>query len=103
MSLSSLTNEDSTMVLIGLYDIVYDFHQALLRKLPPSLPKPDQTHPPTRRTKLPLVMLVTLILFKFFTGHRSWKDYHRYLKSHHHGVSIGFLPNYKNFMRSVHK
>jgi membrane-associated phospholipid phosphatase len=31
------------MVLIGLYDVVWDFHQALLRKLPPSLPMPDQT------------------------------------------------------------
>jgi transposase len=49
-----------------------------------------------------MVMLISLILFKFFTGHRSWKDYYRYLKSHHHGVNIGFLPNYKNFMASVH-
>jgi hypothetical protein len=102
MQFASLTNEDSTMVLLGLYDVVYDFHQALLRKLPPSLPAPDQTHPPTKRTKLPLAMLVTLILFKFFTGHRSWKDYYRYLKSHHHGVTIGSLPNYKNFMKNVH-
>lgn len=103
MQLASLTNEDSTMVLLGLYDVVSDFHQALLRKLPPSLPGPDQEHPPTRKTRLPLVMLVTLILFKFFVGHKSWKDYYRYLKSHHHGVTIGLLPNYKNFMASVHK
>lgn len=103
MQFSSLTNEDSTMVLLGLYDVVWDFHQALLRKLPPSLPTPDQTHPPTKTTQLSLVMLVSLILFKFFTGHRSWKDYYRYLKSHHHGVNIGNLPTYKNFMASVHK
>jgi transposase len=103
MQFSSLTNEDSTMILVGLYDIVYDFHQALLRKLPPSLPRPDQGHPPTKKTQLPLVMLVTLMLFKFFVGHRSWKEYYRYLKSHHHTVNIGRLPNYKNFMRSMHK
>jgi len=103
MQFSSLTNENSTTILLGLYDVVYDFHQALLRKLPPSLPAPDRTHPPTKKTKLPLVMLVTLILFKFFVGHKSWKDYYRYLKSHHHGVTIGLLPTYKNFMVSVHK
>ena len=74
MQFASLTNEDSTMILIGLYDIVYDFHQVLLRKLPPSLPTPDQTHPPTKKTKLPLIMLVTLMLLKFFVGHRSGKN-----------------------------
>jgi transposase len=103
MQFASLTNEDSTIILIGLYDIVYDFHQRLLRKLPPSLPAPDQSHPPTKKTKLSLVMLVTLMLFKFFVGHRSWKEYYRYLKSHHHGVNIGILPTYKNFMGSVHR
>jgi transposase len=103
MQFASLTNEDSTMVLVGLYDVAWDFHQALLRKLPPSLPRPDQSHPPTKKTKLPLVMLVTLVLFKFFTGHRSWKDYYRYLKSHHDGVTVGELPTYKNFMVSVHR
>jgi transposase len=102
MQFASLTNEDSTIILLGLYDIVWDFHHALLRKLPPSLPTPDHSHPPTKKTKLPLVMLVPLILFKFFTGHRSWKDYYRYLKSHHHGQTIGLLPNYKNFMKNVH-
>jgi hypothetical protein len=89
--------------LVGLYDVAYDFHQALLRKLPPSLPTPDQAHPPTKKTKLPLVMLVSLILFKFFVGHKSWKDYYRYLMSHYHGITIGFLPTYKNFMACVHK
>lgn len=77
MQFASLTNEDSTIILLGLYDIAYDFHHQLLRKLPPSLPAPDQSHPPTKRTKLPLTMLVTLILFKFFVGHKSWKDYYR--------------------------
>lgn len=103
MQFTSLTNENNIMVLVGLYDVVWDFHHALLRKLPLSLPRPDQTHPPTKKTKLPLVMLVSLILFKFFTGHRSWKDYYRYLKSHHDGIAIGHLPTYKNFMASVHR
>jgi hypothetical protein len=103
MQFALLTNEDSIMILIGLYDIVYDFHQALLRKLPPSLPRPEQGHPPTKKTKLPLVMLVALMLFKFFVGHRSWKEYYRYLKSHHHTVNVGLLPSYQNFMNSMHK
>lgn len=103
MQFSSLTDEDNTMILIGLYDIVWDFHQLLLAKLPPSLPRPDHGHPPTKKTKIPMVMLISLILFKFFTGHRSWKDYYRYLKSHHDGVNVGSLPNYKNFMASVHR
>ena len=103
MQFASLTNEDSTTILIGLYDIVYDFHHLLIAKLPPSLPTPDQAHPPTKKTRLPLVMLVTLILFKFFVGHRSWKEYYRYLKSHHHGVTIGYLPTYQNFMTSMHR
>lgn len=103
MQFASLTNEDSTMVLLGLYDVVYDFHHALLRKLPPSLPSPDRGHPPTKKTKLSLVMLAVLILFKFFVGHKSWKDYYRYLKSHHHGVTVGVLPAYKNFMACVHR
>jgi transposase len=91
------------MVLLGLYDVVYDFHQQLTKRLPPSLPKPDHSHPPIKKTKLPLVMLVTLILFKFFVGHRSWKEYYRYLKSHHHGVNIGSLPTYKRFMDCMHR
>jgi hypothetical protein len=103
MQFASLTHEDSTTILASLYDAVLDFHRALIRKLPPSLPSPDQAHPPTKKTRIPLVMLVALILFKFFVGHRSWKDYYRYLKSHHHGVTIGWLPSYKNFMASVHK
>lgn len=103
MSLTSLTSENNTIVLIGLYDVVWDFHQALLRQLPPSLPRPDHEHPPTKKKKLSFVMLVSLILFHFFTGHRSWKDYYRYLKSHHDGMNVGRLPNYKNFMRSVHQ
>lgn len=103
MQFASLTSEDSNMILIGLYDVVYDFHQQLIAKLPASLPIPDQSHPPTKKTKLPLVMLVTLMLFKFFVGHRSWKEYYRYLKSHHHGVNIGELPSYRNFMVSMHK
>lgn len=102
MQFVSLTNEDSTTILLGLYDVVWDFHHALLRKLPPSLPSPDQSHPPTKKTKLPLAMLASLILFKFFVGHKSWKDYYRYLKSHHDGVTIGSLPNYQNFMKNVH-
>jgi hypothetical protein len=103
MQFASLTNEDSTIILMGLYDIVFDFHTELQRKLPVSLPRPDQAHPPTKKTKLPLVMLVTLILFKFFVGHRSWKEYYRYLKSHHDGINIGHLPTYKNFMSNMHR
>ena len=102
MQFASLTNENSTTILLGLYDITWDFHHALLGKLPPSLPMPDQTHPPTKKTKVSLVMLVSLILLKFFVGHKSWKDYYRYLKSHHHGSTIGLLPNYKNFTKNVH-
>jgi hypothetical protein len=103
MQFTSLTNEDSTIILMGLYDVVYDFHWQLQRKIPASLPLPDQSHPPTKKTKLPLVMLVCLILFKFFVGHRSWKEYYRYLKSHHDGVTVGYLPSYRNFMVSMHK
>jgi transposase len=102
MSLSSLSQEDNTTILIGLYDAACDFHRGLLGYLPPSLPAPDHGRPPTKKTKLSLVMLVTLILFRFFTGHRSWKDYYRHLKSYHHGIDIGYLPTYRNFMRSVH-
>ena len=61
MQFASLTNEDSTMILVGLYDVVSDFHGQPRRELPASLPRPDQAHPPTKTTKLPLVMLVTLI------------------------------------------
>ncbi len=38
MQSASLTNEDSTTILLGLYDVVRDFHRALLRKVPPTLP-----------------------------------------------------------------
>jgi len=103
MQFASLTNEDSAMILVGLYDVVSDFHGQPRRELPASLPRPDQAHPPTKTTKLPLVMLVTLILFKFFVGHRSWKEYYRYLKSRHAGVNVGVLPTYENFMGCTHR
>lgn len=101
MSLTSLTNEDRTIILAGLLEVVGDFHSQLLSKLPPSLPHPDQTHPPTKKTKLPLPTLVALVLFRFFTGHRTWKDYYLHIKTYHQG-DVGPLPTYKNFMRSVH-
>jgi hypothetical protein len=101
MSLASLTNEDRTIILSGLLEVVSCFHEQLLQTLPPSLPHPDQTHPPTKKTKLPLPALVALILFRFFTGHRSWKDYYLHIKTYHRD-DLGQLPNYKNFMRSVH-
>ena len=103
MQFTSLTNEDSTIILIGLYDIISDFQDQLDKKIPKSLPTPDRNNPPTKRGKLPLRMMVTVILFKFFVGHRSWKEYYRYLKSHHDGVNIGELPSYKNFMNSMHQ
>jgi len=102
MQFTSLTNEDSTIILVGLYDVVSDFHERLVAKLPATLPTPDASHPPTKKTKLGIVMLVTLILFKFFVGHRSWKEYYRFLKSYHDGRDVGHLPSYKNFMASVH-
>jgi hypothetical protein len=100
---ATLTSENNTMVLVGIYDVVYDINKELLEQLPPSLPRPDQSHPPTKKTKIPLVMLISLILFRFFTGHRSYKEYYRYLKSHHEGINIGYLPTYRNFMKQVHK
>jgi transposase len=101
MSLTSLTNEDRIIILAGLLEVVSSFHEQLLAKLPPSLPMPDQTHPPTKKTMLPLPTLVALVLFRFFTWHRSWKDYYLHLKTYHQD-DLGQLPNYKNFMRSVH-
>jgi len=103
MPLYCLSQEANTMVLAGLYDVVYDFHHALMAKLPPSLPVPDHSQPPTRKTKLSLVILVSLIRLRFATGHRSWKDYYRYLEAHPNGVNVGLLAIYKKFMRSVHK
>jgi hypothetical protein len=101
MSLTSLTNENRTIILAGLRETVNSFHEQLLQTLPPSLPHPDQNHPPTKKTKLPLPTLVALVLFRFFPGHRSWKDYYIHLKTYHQD-GFGPLPNYKNFMRSVH-
>ncbi len=42
MQFASLTSEASTMILVGLYDVVYDFHQHLLRKLPQSYASTNQ-------------------------------------------------------------
>jgi transposase len=103
MHFTSLTNNNSIIILIGLYDIISDFHVRLQKRIPIDLPKADNNNPPTKKAKLPIKMMITLMLFKFFVGHRSWKEYYDYLKTHHNGVNIGYLPSYGNFMKSMHR
>jgi hypothetical protein len=95
-------NDDLITLLVMIYTFVDDFNQQVVRSLLPSLEKPSKGRPPTKKGKLTVAEVVSLAVFRFFTGHRSWKEFYRHVKCYHH-KDFPNLPAYSNFIDQVNK
>ena len=55
-----------------------------------------------RKKKLSLAEIVTLGIFRFFTGHSNWKNFYRHIKTYHK-ADFPNLPSYGKFVESRNK
>ena len=67
-----------------------------------ALMRPGQNHPPIKKHNLSLAELISLAIFRFFTGHRNWKDFYQHLKTYHQ-QDFPNLPKYGNFLDAINK
>lgn len=100
MTLSQHSNLHT--ILLTIYCFVDDMIKAILGSIRPLLSRPDQHTPPTKKHNLSIAELATLAIFRFFTGHRNWKDFYRHLKTYHRR-DFPTLPAYQNFLAAVNK
>jgi transposase len=100
MTLSQLS--DLNTILINIYCFVDDFLRGLLHNIKYALKRPDHNTPPTRKHNLSLAELVSLAIFRFFTGHRNWKDFYQHIKTYHK-KDFPSIPAYQNFIVAVNK
>lgn len=100
MKQTPFQQDDLITLLIAIYCFVDDFHWYVLLTLRPALKRPGHWHPPLKTYQLPVTTLVTLALFFQFTGHRSWKDFYKYIKTHYQ-QDFPDLPSYRNFVAAM--
>jgi transposase len=98
MTLSQHTNLQT--ILIVIYTFVDDMQKAMLTSIRPLLSHPDHFAPPLKKHNLSIAELATLAIFRFFTGHRNWKDFYRHITTYH-AKDFPTLPTYQNFIASV--
>lgn len=95
MTLSHHTNLNAILLLIFCF--VDDFIKGILENIKFALTRPNHNAPPTKKHNLSIAEIVTLCIFRFFTGIRNWKDFYRHVKSYH-AKDFPNLPNYQNFI-----
>ena len=100
MTLSQLS--DLNNILLTIYCFVDDFLKGILNNIKYALKRPDHNTPPTRKHNISLAELASLAIFRFFTGHRNWKDFYRHIKTYHSKDFPG-LPAYQNFITAINK
>lgn len=93
---------DLNIILIMIYCFVSDFLKCIIQNIRFSLERPRKNHPPTKKHSLSLAELITLAIFRFFTGHNNWKDFYRHIKTYHK-KDFPNLPNYGNFLDAINK
>lgn len=76
--------------------------KAMLGSIRLLLSRPSHTTPPTKKHNLSIAELSTLAIFRFFTGHRNWKDFYLHIKTYHLR-DFPSLPTYQNFIATVNK
>lgn len=92
--------DDLNMILIMIYCFVDDFLKGTLRNIKYAITRPNQNQPPIKKHNLSLAELASLAIFRFFTGHKNWKDFYRHIKTYHQ-QDFSNLPNYQNFLEAV--
>lgn len=101
--MASIKNHDDLItLLVMIYTFVDDFNQQVVGSLYPCLEKPSQGKPPVKKGNLTVAETVSLAVFRFFTGHRSWKEFYRHVKCYH-AKDFPNLPTYNNFVERVNR
>lgn len=98
MTLSKLSN--LTTILITIYCFVDDFLKGIVSTITYALTRPNRHTPPTPKHNLSVAELASLAIFRFFTGHRNWKDFYQHLMTYHR-TDFPRLPAYQNFINSM--
>lgn len=100
MTLLEQTNLNTILTMI--YVFVDDFLQALVHRIEYALTSPKNGVPPLKKCNLSIAELVSLGIFRFFTGHRNWKDFYSHIDTYHK-QDFPNLPKYKNFLVAINK
>lgn len=96
--LNNFSNLD--LILISIYTFVDDFIKGIVQNIKYALQKPTQNIPPTKKHNLSLAELISLAIFRFFTGITNWKKFYKFIKTYHLN-DFPKLPNYKNFLAAL--
>lgn len=89
-------------ILIMIYAFVDNFIKQVLQSIFHAIERPGKNHPPAKRYNLSVAELVSLAIFRFFTGHRNWKDFYNHIKTYHYRDFPNF-PTYGNFIKAMNK
>ena len=90
------------LILIAIYCFVDDFIKGIVNSIQYALKKPDHVTPPAKQYHLSIAELVSLALFRFFTGHRNWKQFYKFIKTYH-ASDFPNIANYQNFLSAMNK
>jgi transposase len=91
-------------LLLIIYYFVSNFITEIKKKLieKVSFQQVDQKHPPLKKGKLSVSELITLGIFRNFTGHSNWKSFYLHIVNYHQKDFLK-IPNYQNFVKGVNK
>jgi hypothetical protein len=85
-----------------IYCFVDDWIKGVVSNLRYALTRPGKDLPPIKKHKLTIAELVSLAIFRFFTGHRNWKDFYQHITTYHK-KDFSELPKYKNFLVAINQ
>jgi transposase len=100
MTLSQLSNLKT--ILLTIYCFIDDFFKGIVNSIQYALQRPERTRPPTPKRNVGVAELVSLALFRFFTGHHNWKDFYYHIKTYHHR-DFPRMPAYQNFIVAMNQ
>ena len=90
------------IILITIFCFVDDFVKAIANSIKYSFKKPSKNKPPIKKYNIGFSELISLCVFKFFTGHNNWKAFYNFIKTYHKN-DFSNLPDYSNFIKSKNK
>lgn len=97
-----LQQDDLITILTMIYVFVDNFVKQILQSISLAIERPGNNHPPVKTYNLSVAELASLAIFRFFTGHRNWKDFYKFIKTYH-AQDFPNLPTYGNFIESMNK
>ncbi len=99
---NTLRQNNLITVLITIYVFIDNFIKQTLQSIFHAIERPSKNHPPTKTYNLSVAELASLAIFRFFTGHRNWKDFYKFVKTYHQ-QDFPNLPTYGNFLKAMNK